>query len=177
MILGTYHDYIFERRTCDGPLLDDLVIGDTESLSVLRPLLTAGDHARRLDAGDKVLALMSGERPVALQWLNRSLHQDTYLGTASRPTSVMAYINQSIVEPDFRNRGLMRRLMEATLPVAYGLGIARVRAFVDTSNTPMIKVMAGGGFAVIGQQRGARIGSRITLRHTRSAELAEGSEE
>lgn len=176
MILGTYHDLIFERSTHDGPVPDNLVIGDTENFVLMRPLLTADDHAHRLEAGDQVLALMIGDRPAALQWLNCSLHQDRYLGSASRPTAQVAYINQAIVDPEFRNRGLMRQLMQATMPVAFGLGFARVRAFVDTSNAPMIKVMEGVGFAVIGWQRGVRIGSRFTLRHTHPAGPAEGFE-
>lgn len=177
MILGTYHDFIFERSTHAGPLPDDLLIGDVATLGSLRPLLVPGDHVPRLEAGDRVVALMIGDRPVALQWLNCSLHQDRYLGRASRPTSAMAYINQSVVAPDFRNQGLMHRLMAATLPVAHGLGVARVRAFVDSSNAAMISVMKGVGFVVVGRQRGARVGSRLTLRRDRWTGHDDGPDE
>lgn len=164
MLIGTYHDVIFDRRTTKGPVPDNIILADNNCIDGLTHLLTTADHRARLERGDVVLALLVDDRPVALQWLNRVMHQDRYLGRASRPTTDMAYINQSIVQAEYRNRGLMGHLMEATVHVAHDLGVDQVRAMVDVNNRSMRAVMDRAGFVERGQQRGVRIGSRFTLR-------------
>jgi ribosomal protein S18 acetylase RimI-like enzyme len=168
MLIGRYHIIAYERSSAIAvPRIDKAIrIATVDDLPVLTPLLAPGvDHAARIVAGDVcVWAATPDGTAAGLQWVNVSGHPDPHFGGLSRPADGVAYLNQIVVEEQYRIRGYAPRVMIASVKAAGDAGWPRVRGLVATTNQTMRTLVEGLGFERVGSQRGIRIGHAITLR-------------
>ncbi len=170
MVLGRYHIVAYERGTAMDFVRKDKAIRHAvvEDLETLAPLLAPEhDHAGRLAAGNIcVWAAAPDGTPVGLQWVNTTGHPDRHFGALSRPDGTTAYLNQIVVDDEYRIRGYAPRVMIASVLAAGEAGYERVRGLVAIDNETMHALLQGLGFTRSGAQLGVRLGSSMTLRRS-----------
>jgi [ribosomal protein S18]-alanine N-acetyltransferase len=64
------------------------------------------------------------------------------------------HINNLAIHPDWRGRGLGRRLLAGVLAAAYGMGVRRATLEVRRSNLAAQRLYAAAGFRVVGVREG-----------------------
>ena len=64
------------------------------------------------------------------------------------------HINNLAIHPDWRGRGLGRRLLARVLAAAYGMGVRRATLEVRRSNLAAQRLYAAAGFRVVGVREG-----------------------
>lgn len=134
-------------------------------LTLLAPLLASPmDHAARLNVGDICLWTEDEEGPTGLVWLNRSLFMDVHFGQWSCPSSECGYLNQLVVSPRCRGRGLAPLLVRAAQHYGYVEGLSSVRAIVIHQNHASRRVFEKCGAHGEGWLFGIRLGRFGTLR-------------
>jgi GNAT superfamily N-acetyltransferase len=173
MILGRYHVVAYERHTdTEGFRADRSArVATSTDLPALAHLLAPGiDHAARLAAGDLCVWAAAGDgRAVGLQWINLYTHHDRHFGHLTMPGGGLAYLNQIVVDEEYRIRGYAPRVMIASIRAAREAGAHTVRGLVASHNVTMHRLVGGLGFTRTLEQRGVRLGSRVTVRRTSRA--------
>lgn len=121
------------------------------------------DHAARLARGDHALIHEVGGDPAGIVWLNVAGHDDSYGGAWTRPDGGACYLNQLMVVPAFRGRGIGRALVRAARVDAHRAGRTTIRSLVQPDNAASHATFASEGARVRRRLIGLRLG-RWSLR-------------